>query len=344
MIYLNDLKTEYDSIKDEIDDVIKRVLRNSSFILGKEVSAFEDQFAAYIGRKYCVGVSSCTAALHLALKVMGIGQNDRVNVPVRCVTADAEAVKMCGAMPVFYDQDEDTADATIAVHLYGKPLKKLKKPGVVLIEDCAQAAGAAYKDRKCGTIGDVSCFSFFPSKTLGCYGDGGAVLTDDHEIAEELRALRNHGRLMGQKHKHEYSGFNYRLDGLQAAVLSVKLNHIDRWIAMRAQAAMRYNKCLEGVKQVSTPVIKKGIIRSWYVYAVTVLQRDELATYLRKNEIQTGIHYPIPVHQQPAFKEKGVEFPEADKWAATTLSLPMYPFIKAEQIEYICGKIKEFYC
>ena len=359
-IKLNDLHAEYLSIKDEIDEAIQRVLNKSSFIMGEEVERFEQNFAKYIGAKYCIGVSSCTAALYLAMKVHGIREGAMVGIPVRNVTASAEAAKMLDAIICLYDDDPDESMAVmVAVHLYGKPIRKIKHRGDCLIEDCAQATGASIKGRKCGTFGDIACFSFSPSKPLGCYGDGGAIVIPNENPEEELpgdyadhiRALRDHGRVKGKKYEHKYSGFNFRLDGIQAAVLNVKLPYLDRWIAMRAQAAARYNERLKDVEQVSCPRIKKGIIRSWYVYAISVERRNELSAYLGLKGIQAGIHYPIPVHQQPAFSDlyNGLSpddryhFPKAEKWAATTLSLPMYAFISEEQIEYVCNMIKGFY-
>lgn len=354
-IPLCDLKAEYLSIKDEIDSAVKRVINNSSFILGEEVEKFERNFADYLGARFCIGVASGTDALYLAMRIHGIRKNAEVNIPTRNVTASAEMAKMLGARIYFYDQKPElSADATVMVHLYGKPKKIKKSYKTWIIEDCAQAAGASIKGRKCGTFGDVSVFSFFPSKPLGCMGDGGAVVIYNKnpqkeiykDYAERIYALRNHGRAKGQKYEHMDIGINSRLDGLQAAILNAKLPYLNKWISMRAKAAARYNDYLKGISQVSTPRIKKGVIRSWYVYAISAERRDELTAYLALKGIQTGVHYPIPVHRQPPFKNwfhLPVEFPEADKWAATTLSLPMHPFLKSDQIEYVCEHVRKFY-
>lgn len=344
-IKLVDLKAEYQSIKYEIDEAIQRVIDNSSFILGKEVEQFEENFAKYIGVKYCIGVSSCTAALHLALEYYGVGIDDsEVMVPVRTVAADAEAVKMVCSNISFYDGEPAIVnqDAVIIVHLYGMPheIPVIKNEYTDIIEDCAQATGAEINGKKCGTFGEISCFSFFPSKVLGCMGDGGAICTNNEVCANEIRAVRNHGRLEGKKYIHQMVGNNYRLDGIQAAILNAKLPHLDEWIIKRRLVAQWYNKRLKGI--VDIPIEPEGYKSVYYVYAIECNNRAKLREYLIENGIQTGVHYPVPLHRQPAYNTCG-SFPEAEKWADRTLSLPMHPFIKEDEVEYVSNKIKEFY-
>lgn len=329
---LNDLKAEYLSIKDEIDEAIQRVLNNSSFILGKEVESFEENFSHYIGTKHCIGVSSCTSALHLSLEVLNIEGGD-VLVPVRTVTADAEAVLMAGTREWFHDNDkyESAVDAAIMVHLYGHPnLEVTKKHTYQIIEDCAQATGAEINGKKVGTFGTLSCFSFFPSKPLGCYGDGGAICTNDDELAKKLRALRNHGRYT--KYEHSMVGYNYRLDALQAAILNVKLKHLDEWIRLRRKWAKLYCEYLK------TEYMEGS---AYCHFTIEAKDRQKLSAYLALRGIQTGIHYPYALNEHPPYKQGN--FPEAVKWARTTLSLPMHPFLDEEKIKFVCKHIKEFY-
>lgn len=354
-IPLCDIRASDAPYRDEIDDAIKRVIDNSSFILGKEVEAFEQEFAKYIGVKHCIGVSSCTAALHLSMVAVGqnegAGDGDGVDVavPVRTVTADIEAIRMFGADYVFYDYKwQMDSDINIVVHLYGTPNKSVcnydsedEDEEDCLLEDCAQATGATINGKMCGTFGDISCFSFFPSKVLGCYGDGGAVCTDNDVLAERIRALRNHGRKQGEKHKHDYVGYNYRLDGLQAAILRVKLKYIETAIDRRREIAKLYNKHLAGI--VDIPVEPPECKAVYYTYSIECDRRDDLRAFLKSNGISTGLHYPIPLHRQPAYSNPKYNFPEADLWAARTLSLPMYPALEEEQVKYICQKIGEFY-
>ena len=348
-IPLCDIKASDAPYRDEIDNAIKRVIDNSSFILGKEVEAFEQKFAKYIGVKHCIGVSSCTAALRLALEAIEvlIDIKSHINVPVRTVSADVEAALVAGCKINFHDNtlSRMTWISSIVVHLYGIPnTQDLYKASSILnyvIEDCAQATGAEINGKKCGTFGDISCFSFFPSKVLGCYGDGGAVCTNNDEYAERIRALRNHGRKQGEKHKHDYVGYNYRLDGLQAAILRVKLKYIETAIDRRREIAKLYNKHLAGI--VDIPVEPPECKAVYYTYSIECDRRDDLRAFLKSNGISTGLHYPIPLHKQPPYADPKYNFPEADKWAERTLSLPMYPALEEEQVKYICQKVRGFY-
>ena len=337
-----------------IDDAIMTTVAESKFILGEKVAKFEENFANYIGTKHCIGVSSCTAALHLALETLEI--KGKVLVPAMTVTADAEAVLHAGCTPVFYDNDFEGIEevvkgckAIIVVHLYGNPvdmdsvMKFAKTHNLFVIEDCAQSTGATWKGRKTGTFGDVSCFSFFPTKPLGCYGDGGALLTNNDLIAGKVRALRNHGRLPGEKTTHTYVGYNYRLDGLQAAVLDVKLRFLDECIEKRREVAKKYDDRMEWNEDIWHPDYFKE--SAYYLYTVFVNRRNELKKFLKQKGLGTGRHYPVPLHKQPPFKECEAqkEMPYADNIAKHELSLPMYPGLKDEQIEYVCQRIERFY-
>ena len=342
-IKLCDIRASDAPYSDEIYDAIIDTVENSQFILGEKVEEFEKNFAKYIGVKHCIGVSSCTAALHLALHSLSAGH---VLVPTRTVTADIEAALLANMYPILYDgipQTNEFTAAVIYVHLYGMPKARpvrFDEP-FEIIEDCAQAAGASIGDVKCGTFGDISCFSFFPSKPLGCYGDGGAVCTNDDDYADKIRALRNHGR--HDKHRHDLIGYNYRLDGIQAAILNVKLKYLDSAIEKRREAAKQYEKHLEGISEIKLPKEYPGYRSAYYTYTIDATNRDQLREHLANNGIQTGLHYPIPLHKQPPYAKPEYNFPEADKWAERTLSLPMYPALKEKQVKYIASKVKEFY-
>ena len=329
-LVLNDLQAEYQSIKTEIDTAVQRILDNSTFILGKEVEEFEEQFANYIGVKHCIATSSCTAALHMAVQML---RKDDILVPVRTVTADAEAVVLAGSKLKFYDENfgGQSAGGAIIVHLYGKPSPLINTTTIPFIEDCAQATGAEINGQKVGTFGRISCFSFFPSKVLGCMGDGGALCTNDDKIARDVRALRNHGRLKGKKHEHNLIGYNYRLDALQAAVLKVKLPHLDNWIGLRRKWAKLYLSHLGGG-------FDEGSV--YYVFTREIPDRDEMYLYLRGRGIRCGIHYPYTLNQHSPYR--WASFPKAEDWAKDTISLPMHPFLNEEKVEYVCKHFTEF--
>jgi dTDP-4-amino-4,6-dideoxygalactose transaminase len=347
MIPLCDVHANYLSCKDEIDAAIERTIRNSAYILGEEVKAFEENFARYIGTQYCVGTSCATSALFMALMAIGVKKGDDVVVPVNTVTADVEAVKLIGANPIFRDVDDKYATllhalptkktkAIIAVHMYGHPcmMDRLKQNGIPIIEDCSHAHGATYRDKKVGSIGDIGVFSFFPSKVLGGFGDGGCITTDNEEYAEKIRRLRDHGRT--GKYSHAEWGFNFRLDGIQAAILNAKLPKLDEFIISRNLIAQRYK---DEIKGIYTPPIADGCTHSWYVYAGRTSDRDFLRAKLAEEGIATGIHYYPILTQQPAYKMRK-RFKNAEDIAKHTISLPMYPELKEQEfIIDVCNEV-----
>jgi len=356
-----DLTAQYQSIKGEIDLAIARVIENTSFILGPEVEAFERAFAEYVGVRFCVGLNSGTAALHLALLAAGIGAGDEVILPANSFFATAEAVSVAGATPVFVDADAisytidpgkiETAitartRAIIPVHLYGQPadldpvFEMARRRNLLVIEDAAQAHGAEYKGRRVGGLGDIGCFSFYPGKNLGAYGEGGAIVTGDAEFARRVRLLRDHGS--EQKYRHEIIGYNFRLEGIQAAVLNVKLRHLDRWNELRRRHAVSYDELLKD----SNLILPREMPYSRHAYHLYVVQserRDELQQQLAQAGIQTGIHYPIPIHLQPAYASLNYQrgnFPETEKQSDRVLSLPMFAELTDEQIESVAQAIR----
>ena len=353
MIPLCDLHAEYEYCKADIDEVIARVIRNSSFILSKEVNDFEAAWAKRCGAEDCVGVSSATDGLYLALKASGIGRYHNVLIPAMTVTADAEAVLMSQADVVIGDvadthgmltleemvrwHRERGLHAVILVHLYGLPHPEIdviyefcKSHGIALIEDCAHAHGADV-----GRHGRFSVWSFFPSKILGCMGDGGAVTSN--ESLEFVRSARNHGRRPGSKHQHEEHGGNYRLDSLQAAILNAKLPVFDSLLTKRKNAALRYS--LELPERVGFQHHAKS---SFYVYTIRHEHRDELRGHLADAGIVTGCHYPVPLDKQPIYKPLKFDCPVAQKMANETLSLPMGPFLGEEDQGRVINTVKEF--
>jgi dTDP-4-amino-4,6-dideoxygalactose transaminase len=361
-----DLKAQYACIKGEIDQAISDVISSSAFIGGPFVKAFESSFAAFCGAKHCIGVGNGTDAIFLALKAMGIGRGDEVITAANSFIATSEAITMTGAGVVFVDIDPDTFNmdtkciegkinrntkAIIPVHLYGQPadmdpvLDLAKKYDLKVIEDAAQAHGAVYKDRKVGTLGDAACFSFYPGKNLGAYGDGGAVVTDDVELALKVRMLANHGRV--GKYDHEFEGHNSRLDGIQAAILNVKMLHLGKWTELRRKNAYIYNKNLENSKFISTPKEICGSKPVYHLYVVRVKEnkRNGLQEYLKGFGIHTGIHYPIALPYLKAYaylKYDKEHFPEAIKASTEILSLPLFPELKEEQIDYISDRIIKY--
>ena len=362
-----DLKAQYRAIKAEVDEAIARVLENASFILGPEVEAFEEAFAAYVGARYCVALNSGTAAVQLAVQALGIGPGDEVIVPANTFFATAEAVSTAGARPVFVDVDPLTYNidaakieaaitprtrAIIPVHLYGQPadldavFEVARRRGLAVVEDAAQAHGAEYKGHRVGALGEAGSFSFYPGKNLGAYGEGGAVVTNDHEVAHRARLLRDHGS--ERKYQHEIVGYNFRLEGLQGAVLNVKLRHLDRWNEMRRTHAASYRQLLGDVEQEGEIVLPREAGCGRHVYHLFVVQhdeRDELQKHLHEAGIQTGIHYPVPVHLQPAYASLGYcegDFPETERQARRVLSLPMFPELTDAQLDRVAEAIRAF--
>ena len=351
-----DLKQQYLGIKDEILAAVDKVFESTQFVLGKEVAAFEEEFAAFCGTRHAVAVNSGTSALHLALLSAGIGPGDEV-ITVPCTfVATVAAVVYTGARPVFVDVDpvSYTMDpkqieaaitprtkAILPVHLYGNPadMKAIiaiaRRHGLTVIEDAAQAHGAEYHGQRCGSIGDLGCFSFYPGKNLGAYGEGGIVTTNNPEFVRTIRMLRDWGA--EKKYEHVLKGFNYRMEGVQGAILRVKLRYLEAWTEARRAHAARYAAVLEdsGLK---LPAEAPDTRHVYHVYAVRTPQRSELMQSLNSQGVQTGIHYPIPVHLLPAYSDLGYQqghFPVSEAIAAEELSLPMFPEMTDEQIEAV---------
>ena len=360
MVPFVDLRAQYLSIKAEIDEAIARVLETTAFVLGREVEAFEAAFAEYTGARFCVGLNSGTAAVQLAVMACGLGAGDEVIVPANTFFASAEGVSTAGATPVFVDADPvsytiDPAKieaaitsrtrAIMPVHLYGHdgnldPIFEIAdRRRLLVIEDAAQAHGSLYKGRRVGALSQAGCFSFYPGKNLGAYGEGGAVVTNDAEVARRVRLLRDHGS--EQKYRHEIIGYNFRLEGMQGAILNVKLRHLDRWNDLRRAHAARYNELLadSGLR------LPRELPYAQHIYHLYVVQsetRDALQKSLSEAGVQTGIHYPIPVHLQPAYASlqyQPGDFPEAERQAERVLSLPMFPELTEEQLSRVAEAI-----
>jgi len=362
-IPLVDLKAQYLSIKDEIDPAIQDILDNTSFILGKRVEDFEKKFAVLCDAKHCVGVNNGTSALRLALQALGIKPNDEIITTPFTFIAAAEAISHIGAKPVFADIDEKTycidpdkirekitnkTKAIIPVHLFGQPadmdpiLEIAEKHSIKVIEDAAQAHNALYKNKKAGSLGEISCFSFYPGKNLGAYGEAGAVCTSDDELAKKLVLLRQHGELT--RYYHDIIGDNCRMEAIQGAVLGVKIKYLDEWTEKRRKNAEHYNKLLKD-SDLILPYEAEYAKHVYHVYAIRAKNRDRLREFLNKNGISTGIHYPIPVHLQKAYSFMGIKkgaFPISEKLADEILSLPMYPELSGEQMKYISDNIHNF--
>jgi len=363
-----DLSGQYKEIKKDFNLAFKEAIKRSDFILGKDVVIFEKDFANYCNRKFSVGVNSGTDALFLGLKSLGIGAGDEVIVPAFTYIATSLAVTYTGARPVFVDVDEDSYNiavnkiepaitrntkAIIPVHLYGHPadmepiLKIAKKNNLKVIEDTAQAHGARYKFSDgnwavAGSMGDIGCFSFYPTKNLGAFGDGGMVVTDDEAAYKRILMLRDYGRK--SRYEHVTLGFNSRLDTVQAAVLRSKLAHLDKWNDSRRKKAAIYNKKLKRIKGITTPKEAGYARHVYHVYGIRVKNREMVMDELAKNDITTLIHYPIPLHLQEVYKNlnyKRGDFPVAEAVAAEIISLPMYPHLKSAQIGFICDTLKE---
>lgn len=362
MIPISDLSKQYTDIKNEIDAAILGTLKSGWFILGPRVAAFEKEFAAYCGAKFAVGVGSGTEALHLSLVAAGVKEGDEVITVANTAVPTVCAITFANAKPVFVDIDpvsfnmdpsllkkkiSKKTKAIIPVHLFGQPahmdpiLKIAKEHGLCVIEDACQAHGTEYKGKKAGTLGDMGCFSFYPSKNLGCYGDGGMVITDNAKLAEKVWLLRNYGQK--QRYHHVTKGFNSRLDEMQAAVLSVKLKHLDKWNRRRRKIASLYNSLLEGSK-VSIPVEMEYSKHNYHLYVIRCEKRDGLQAHLKKKGIQANIHYPIPIHLQKAYKELKIRkgsLPITEKYALQILSLPLFPELKDEEIKYVADTVLE---
>lgn len=358
-----DLKALHEPISADLSNAIARVMRNASFIQGSEVKAFEDAFARYLGVRQCVAVNSGTAALHLALLALGIGPGDEVITVAHTFIATSEAISAVGARPVFVDVDPvsytmDPAKveaaitsrtrAILPVHLYGNTadmdalLAIAKRHNLLLVEDACQAHGAQYKGRMAGSMGVAGCFSFYPGKNLGACGEGGAMATNDEALAQKVRMLREHGSV--KKYEHVFPGYNFRMEGIQGAVLAVKLPHLDAWNDRRRALAKRYNERLAG----QGIVLPKEEAHSRHVYHLYVIQaedREALRDHLAQRGIETGLHYPVPLHQQEAYASLGYhtgDFPVTEQATQHIVSLPMYPDMSLEAVDYVSDAIIEW--
>ena len=360
MIPFVDLKAQYATIKTEINEAIQGVLESCQFTLGSEVVAFEQEFSAYCHTNQGIGVNSGTSALHLALLAANIGRGDEVITVPFTFVATVSAIDYTGATPVFVDidprsftMDPATIDAAITertkaiipVHLYGQSadmdpiLEIARRRGLVVIEDAAQAHGAEYKGRRAGSMGDMGCFSFYPGKNLGAYGEGGMVVTNNADYARTIRMLRDWGA--EKKYHHVMKGYNYRMEGIQGAVLRVKLRHLERWTEARRAIAARYDRLLAG-SGVPTPHAIPYARHVYYVYAIRSGQRQAWQDALLAQGIQTGIHFPVPGHLLPAFAELGYsagQFPHSEQAANEVLSLPMFAELTPDQCEEVCTSI-----
>jgi dTDP-4-amino-4,6-dideoxygalactose transaminase len=357
-----DLKQQYLSIKDDVLASVARVFESTQFVLGKEVGAFEEEFASYCGVTHAVGVNTGTSALHLALLAAGVGPGDEVITVPMTFVATVAAVVYTGARPVFVDVDPRTytmdprriesvitkrTKAILPVHLYGNPadmdpiLEIARRHGLVVIEDAAQAHGAEYRGRRCGSMGEFGCFSFYPGKNLGAYGEGGLVTTSNPEFARKLRMLRDWGA--EKKYQHVLKGYNYRLDTVQAAILRIKLRHLEAWTEARRAHAAAYRGVLADSGLV-LPAETADSRHVYHVYAVLTQRRQEMIEALNARGVQTGIHYPIPVHLLPAHSDlqyKAGDFPVAEQVAAQELSLPMFPELTEEHIQAVGQAVLE---
>lgn len=357
-----DLTRQHSAIKPQLEAAFERVVSRGSFTLGEEVEAFESEFAAYCGTSEAVGVGSGTDALHLALRACGVGPDDEVVTAANTFAATAEAIVMCGATPVFVDIDEDTylmdlgalesvigerTKVVVPVHLYGQCVDMTRLRGIAdrhdlrIVEDACQAHGARSDGHAAGAVGDAGCFSFYPSKNLGALGDGGIVVTSDPEIAARVRSLRNHGE--DETRLHVESGYCTRLHGMQAALLRAKLPHLDDWNAQRAEAAEAYDEALAGTS-VATPARTGGGTHVYHLYVVRAPHRERLRRDLSERNVQTGVHYAVPLHLEPAFAHLGYsegDFPVAERAAREIVSLPMFPFLRASEVEIVANAVAE---
>ncbi|MEW5827595.1 MAG: DegT/DnrJ/EryC1/StrS family aminotransferase [Chloroflexota bacterium] len=361
---LIDLSIQHKELRAEINQALDNILDHCDFILGQDVTRFEEEFAAYCGTRYAVGVDSGLSALELSLRALGVGPGDEVIVPAHTFTATAAAITFAGATPVFVDVDPVTwnidvekieeavtprTKAILPVHLYGLPadmnviLGIAEKHGLVVVEDACQAHGAVYKGQKIGSLGNAAGFSFYPTKNLGACGDGGIVTTNSASVAEAVRAMRNCGQRA--KNVHELPPFNHRLDTFQAAILRIKLPHLDGWIDSRRRLAHHYNRLLENSELIK-PVEPPGYHHVYHLYVARTKNRDALQAFLKERGIGSAIHYPQPVHLQPFYTQQGHykgQFPVAEALCDEIISLPMYPELTEEQVEVVVAEINNMF-
>ena len=357
-----DLAAMHAGLMPEFNQAWTRAVSTSGFIGGEPVERFEADWAAYCGTRHCVGLSNGTAALQLALAALGIRTGDEVILPANTFVATVEAIEAVGATPVYIDVSPSTllmtaaaveaaitprTAAVIAVHLYGQPVdmdaisRVASKAGIAVIEDAAQAHGATWNGRRAGGLSTIGCFSFYPGKNLGAFGDAGAIVTNDGALAERIRSIANHGRALHNPHQHDLVGNNYRLDALQAAVLSIKLRCLDEWNAGRRRAAAAYEAALAPVP-VETVKTASGAVSSHHLFVIKAPHRDELRRILAVDNIATGIHYPTPCHRQPAFAtKKRLQLPVVEETASQILSLPMYPHLSDAHIALVAASLKQ---
>ncbi len=358
-----DLNAHHAAFRGEFDRAIGEVIDSGAFAGGPFVEKFEADFAAYNHSQYAVGLGSGTEALWLALLACGIGPGDEVITVPSTFMATAEAITYCSARPVFVDVDQSTytmdpvelekavtakTKAVIAVHLFGQAadmdpiLEFAREHDLFVIEDAAQAHGAEYKGRKVGALGDVGCFSFYPGKNLGAFGEAGAIVTDNVELQEKIRILRDHGQV--RKYRHTMIGWNCRMDGIQAAVLSVKLQYLERGNLLRRVHALQYSRAFQGVEEVVTPFEAAYARHVYHIYAIRVQERDQVMWLLKEKGIQCGVHYPVPIHLQKAYQSLGYKngaFPIAEQIAKEFISLPMFPELTKAQVEMVALCVKE---
>jgi dTDP-4-amino-4,6-dideoxygalactose transaminase len=356
-----DLNRQYKSIKEDVHTAIQEVIESSAFAGGVFVEVFEKEFASFCGCRHAIAVGNGTEALWLAMRGLGIGSGDEVITVPNTFIATAEAISHCGAIPIFVDVDRSTYNiapqniekaitartkAIIPVHLFGQTadmdpiLEIARSNGLKVIEDASQSHGAEYKGRKAGSIGDAGCFSFYPGKNLGAYGEAGAIITNSDKVSELIRMLRDHGQV--KKYHHRVIGWNARMDGIQAAILSVKLKNLSKWTDSRRKNAAIYNNRLKGIKNVLTPIEAEYSKHVYHIYAIRTKDRDQLIKRLSQNDIHCMIHYPIPLHCQEAYQYLGISrgsFPVAEQAAAEHVSLPMYAELTVEEIEHVAATI-----
>jgi len=359
-----DFKEQYNAIKDEIDVGLKAVFEKGNFILGQEEKDFEVDFAKYCEAQYAIGVNSGTDALYLALGTQNIGPGDEVILPAFTFIATALCISYTGATPVFVDIEKETYNidpesfkkaitdktrAIILVHLYGQPANMdeinaiAKEHNIVVIEDACQAHGSTHQNNRVGSLGDIACFSFYPTKSLGAFGDGGMIVTNSKEVYDKANMLRDYGR--ETRYDHKIKGFNSRLDTVQAVILAAKLKHLDKWNEMRNANAAYYGELLKDVEGVYTPTTQGDRTHVFQTYAVRIPGcRDKVLEEMKNKAIGVLIHYPIPLHLQTAYADAGYkkgDFPVSEKLSEEVLSLPMFPHMQKEQIEYVCASLKE---
>ena len=359
-----DLKVQHKEIENEVLPMVKEVMENTAFVGGPQVSGFETEFSDFCDTDYCVGVSSGTDALRFALMSLGVGSGDEVITVPNTFIATTEAISQVGATPIFVDVYQSTSEidisqiedkitertkAIIPVHLYGQPadmepvLDIGKKYNLEVIEDSCQAHGALYKGKKAGSLGRVGCFSFYPGKNLGAYGEGGAIVTRDENISNKVKMIRDHGQI--KKYYHQLEGYNGRLDAIQAGVLRIKLKRIDEWNKARRHNASLYNELLGNIPGLTLTIEEKFAQSVYHLYVIILEDRDGLQKFLGDNGIATGLHYPVPLHLQKAYERLGYkkgDFPVAESLSERLLSLPIYPQLTRDQIEYVAEYINQF--